>query len=207
MTEQAPGLVCLGNFTVDDVYLPDGSMVPQCMGGDALYAALGARLWETRVQLLAPISPDIPERTLEAMRATGFDLQHLPVRDVPTIRNRIFYDAQGGRRWEILTSEEMFDILSPRPDDIPEHYLEAQAFLVLAMTLDSQERLIAWLRQHTQAILALDTQEDYVKGNETRILNLARQVNVFMPSAVEAVQLLGHRDWIRAAWEFAEMGS
>jgi ribokinase len=207
MPKQPPRLVCLGNFTVDDVYLPDGSITPECMGGDALYAALGARLWEPQVQLMAPLGHDIPYRTLEAMRATGFDLENLPLRDVPTIRTRIFYDAQGGRRWEILASEQEFHILSPRPEDIPEHYLRAQAFLILAMTLAAQENLIEWLRKHTPATLALDTQEDYVVGNEKRVLDLVPQVDIFMPSAVEVVQLLGHRDWLRAAQEFTNMGA
>lgn len=205
-SKHPPRLVCLGNFTVDDVHLPDGTIVPECMGGDALYAALGARLWEPQVQLLAPISPDIPKTTLQAIRNTGFDLVGLPAREAPIIRNRIYYDDQGGRRWETLTSEQVFHLLSPRPEDFPPHYLDAQAFLILAMTLQAQETLVAWLRQHTQAIIALDTQEDYIAGNEARIRALISQVDVFMPSIVEVVQLLGHDDGYHAAQEFAAMG-
>ncbi len=206
MSRRTPRLVCLGNFTVDDVYMPGGSLVPQCMGGDALYAALGARLWEPQVELLAPLGNDIPKRTLEAMRATGFNLTDLPVRDIPTIHNRIFYDAHGGRRWEILATQQDFNTLSPEPEDIPDQYLKAQAFLVLAMTLDAQENLIGWLKEHTPATLALDTQEDYVLGNEARILRLIPRVDVFMPSAVEVFQLFGHHEWLDAAREFAKMG-
>lgn len=191
---------------MDDVYLPDGNFIPQCMGGDALYAALGARLWIPEVQLLAPLSPDIPGQTLAAMRTTGFDPEIMPVRDIPVIRNRIFYDAHGGRRWEVLASEEAFNILSPRPEDIPEHFCKAQSHLILAMSLDAQENLIQWLRKNTKSTLALDTQEDYVAGNEDRILSLVSLVDVFMPSAVEVVQLLGHHDWTVAAAEFANLG-
>lgn len=206
MSKASPKLVCLGNFTVDDVYLPGGGFSPDCLGGDALYAALGARLWEPQVQLLAPLSPDIPGRALEAMRATGFDYTSLPIRAAPTIRNRIFYDDQGGRRWEILTSQEVFHILSPTPEDIPQDYLGATAFLVLAMTLEAQEVLLAWLRKNTNAILTLDTQEDYVSGNEARIFRLLPLVDIFMPSAAETVQMFGHRDWTHAAVEFSKMG-
>lgn len=39
-----PRLVCFGNFTLDDIVLPGGRERPGCIGGDALYAALGARL-------------------------------------------------------------------------------------------------------------------------------------------------------------------
>jgi ribokinase len=74
------------------------------------------------------------------------------------------------------------------------------------MTLDAQENLIGWLREHTRAMLVLDTQEDYVPGNEARILRLIPRVDIFMPSTAEIVQLSGHRDWLHAAREFAKMG-
>ena len=206
MEIEPPRLVCLGNFTVDDVYLPDGSFVPECMGGDALYATLGARLWLPAVKFIAPLSPDLPQHTYEAMRLAGIDPQELPIRRTPTIRNRIYYDAQGGRRWEILASEEEFHILSPTPQDIPRSYLQAEAFLILAMTLQAQEALVPWLRAHTRAIIALDTQEDYVSDNEARIRCLIPQVDIFMPSTSEADKLAGHNDWLAAAREFAAMG-
>jgi ribokinase len=206
MDKQAPRLVCLGNFTVDDIYLPDGSIVTNSMGGDALYAALGARLWDPAVQLIAPLSPDFPESTFEAIQATGFDTQYWPKRDSPTIRNRIFYDTEGGRRWELLSSYDAFHILSPTPEDIPSHYLHAQAFLILAMTLPAQETLIPWLREQSKAVLALDTQEDYIPGNQARLRRLIPQVDIFMPSTSETYNLVGHRDWLAAAEQFAGLG-
>jgi ribokinase len=206
MDNKLPRLVCLGNFTVDDVYLPDGSVVPECLGGDALYAALGARLWEPSVKFIAPLSPDLPERAYQAMHAAGFDPQELPLRNTPTIRNRIYYDAQGGRRWEILATEEEFHNLSPTPQDIPPSYLQAGAFLILAMTLQAQEALLPWLREHTRSIIALDTMEDYVSGNEARIERLIPQVDIFMPSTSEAGKLAGHSDWLAAARQFSAMG-
>ena len=55
-----PRLVCLGNFTLDDVVLPDGSERPLCTGGDALYATLAARAFEPRTELVAPVGDDSP---------------------------------------------------------------------------------------------------------------------------------------------------
>ncbi len=83
MTSSAPRLVCLGNFTIDDVYLPDGEVKPNCMGGDALFAALGARLWEPRVQMVAPIGNDLPVSTLKAVQETNFEQIGLPKRAIP----------------------------------------------------------------------------------------------------------------------------
>ena len=206
MESRAPRLVCLGNLTVDDVYLPDGSFMPECMGGDALYAALGARLWESNVQLLAPLSPDLPQRTLEAMIATKFDLESLPTRDAPTIRNRVYYHADGSRRWEFLADNKNFHSLSPLPEDIPEHYIPAEGFLISAMSLKAQELLVPWLRTNTKAVVALDTQEDYVSGNEHRLEKMFTQVHILMPSAAEVESLFGHRDWLSAAGDLGSLG-
>jgi ribokinase len=206
MDRRFPRLVCLGNITVDDVYLPDGSVTLDCMGGNALYAALGARLWEPRVQLLAPLSPDIPESTLNAIRVAGFDPQSLPRREVPTIHNRIYYDAGGGRRWENNTTLEEFHTLSPLPEDIPASFFDAQAFLILAMSLKAQEELVSCLKEHTGVIVALDTQEDYIAGNEERLKRLISCVDICLPSAVEVTNLLGHNDLLAAARELSESG-
>ncbi len=123
------------------------------------------------------------------------------------MHNRIFYDANGGRRWEFIHSEEAFYELSPRPEDIPASYLKADAFLLLAMALESQEALVPWLRANTTGIIALDTQEDYVVGNEDRIKRLLPQVDIFLPSAMETEQLLGHTNWTDAAHTFARLGA
>lgn len=206
MDSNSPSLVCLGNFTVDDVYLPDGSVTLNCMGGNALYAFLGARLWEPSVQLLAPLSPDVPESTLDAMRIAGFDPDILPKREAPTIHNRIFYDDKGGRRWENSTSLEEFYTLSPIPGDFPPPYLEAKAFLILAMSLRAQEELVSWLKEHTMGIIVLDTQEDYIAGNEARVKRLISSVDICLPSEVEVRYLLGRRDLLAAARELADSG-
>ncbi len=42
-----PRLVCLGNLTIDDVYLPDGRHRPNCSGGNALYFLPGSSIMGT----------------------------------------------------------------------------------------------------------------------------------------------------------------
>ena len=201
-----PRLVCLGSFTIDDVVLPDGTERPACIGGDAVYAALGARLWETRTEMVAPIGDDLPPGVLQSIAGAGFRTDHLESRPFPTLHNRVVYDSYGGRCWTLFSSEEVFHELSPKPQDIPEQFLEADAFLILAMTLAAQEELLAFLRERTSAVLILDLQEDYISGNEDRILALLPMIDIFMPSADEVQQLVGTDDWMEAARLFATLG-
>lgn len=206
MTVSAPRLVCLGQFTVDDVYLPDGSVTRECTGGDALYAALAARLWEPAAEMVAPVGYDLPQQTLEMLYTVDLATAGLARRPVETIRNRVYYDSSGGRRWELFCTDEAFDILSPRPEDLPQAYRQAQAYLISAMSLEAQEELVSWLRDHTTALIALDTKEDYIAGNEERLWALIGRLDIFLPSAAEVVQLVGHADWSLAAQMFSASG-
>lgn len=201
-----PRLVCLGNLTIDDLVLPDGREVPGCMGGDALYAALAARMWEPTAEMVAPVGRDFPPAILAQIKAAGFSADGLVPRDLPTLHNKVAYRENGERTWTLFSSEHDFDVLSPLPSDIPDAHMGADAFLVLAMTLPAQERLVEHLRANTRALVALDPQEDYIAGNEAALRRLIAQVDLFMPSAEEVRRLLGHEDWKAAAKTFAALG-
>jgi sugar/nucleoside kinase (ribokinase family) len=201
-----PRLLCLGNLTVDDVYLPDGSHRPECVGGDALYATLAARLWEPETAMLAPVGSDLPDAARAALKSAGVDALSLPQRSVPTIRNQVHYGADGSRRWVLETSPGDFDELSVQPADIPEWALGAAVILVSAMTLDAQERCIDFLRRHSRSLIVLDLQESYIPGNQRRILELVRMVDMFLPSEDEVRSLTEAEDWEALARQFARLG-
>ena len=96
--------------------------------------------------------------------------------------------------------------LSPKPEDIPKQFLVADAFLILAITLSAQEVLLAYLYGSSSAILALDLQEDYIIGNEERILAMLPKTDFFLPGAEVVQQLSGLDNWANAARYFASLG-
>ena len=51
------------------------------------------------------------------------------------------------------------------------------------------------------AVIMLDTHEDYVRGYQDRLLRLAARVDVFLPSREELVDLVGYDDPPRAVRE------
>lgn len=202
----SPRVLCIGNLTVDDLFLPSGEKRPSCIGGDALYAALAARLWENRVAMIAPVGHDLPIEVARAIDRAGFSVESLPRREAPTIRNEVYYAADGSRRWFMKTSEEVLHELSVRPDDIPDWALEAEVVLISAMSLESQEACLDFLRRHSSAAIALDLREDYIHGNEDRILNMVRHVHLFLPSEEEARCLTPGHDWTSTLEAFAALG-
>ncbi|MBO6674143.1 MAG: carbohydrate kinase family protein [Rhizobiales bacterium] len=201
-----PSLVCFGNFTIDDVVLADGQKHDGCTGGDALYATLAARAFEPASELVAPIGNDMPPDILARLEELGLSLVGMPKRDVPNLHNRVDYKADGSREWTLYSDPDHFDVLSPFARDIPPSFLGADRFLVLAMALPAQESLIEDLSGRTDALVALDPQEDYIFGNENRLEAIVAQTDIFMPSEEEVVRLTGLRDWSQAARQFAQLG-
>ena len=198
-------LVCVGNLTVDEARYGSRSVAP-ALGGDAAYAALAARLFIGNVVMLAPVGHDVPAELLAKLREAGVRADDLPERDRATVRNVITYHDDGSRIWDMLSTEEDFDVLSVYPSDVPESALKADGFVLSAMSLNSQLALTPWLREHSAATLYLDLQEDYLEGNREALKAMIGCCDVFRPSEVEAVALSGTSDLTAAAQMFRAWG-
>jgi sugar/nucleoside kinase (ribokinase family) len=198
-------LLCLGNLTIDDIVLPDGTTRMACFGGDTIYASLAASYWIDQVQFVAPLGNDFPLAHLAKLSQSGWSLQGLPRRDVPSIRNWVIYENDGRRTWVLRSDPGNFSSLSPTPADIPPAFQSPKAALILAMDLKSQEQLVTTLKAKG-TLIALDPQENYIYGNEARIFKMLSDVDIFFPSQIEISRLLGHDNYQRAAQEFADIG-
>jgi sugar/nucleoside kinase (ribokinase family) len=204
MTEPAP-LICVGNLTIDEAVSPAGQRV-ESIGGDALFAALAARVAGGNPTILAPLGTDAPPALLAAIRSAGTVPDSLPRRDLPLVRNVIRYDDTDGRMWDLVLGEEHFEALSVHPSDVTGDVLEASGVLLSAMALHAQLDLAAWLRKRTAATIYFDPQEDYISGHEAALMDAVRACDVFLPSEVEAAALTGSSDLDAAAATFLGLG-
>jgi ribokinase len=200
-----PTLVCVGNLTVDEAVFPSGQQV-ESVGGDALFAALAARLAGGAPTVLAPLGADAPDVLLAALRAAGTDPDLLPHRHQPTVRNIVRYAADGTRTWSLVLGEDHFESLSVHAADFPAKLLGASGVLLSAMGLQAQLELAAWLRPRTAARIYFDPQEDYIAGNEADVLEAVAACDVFLPSEVEALALAGTADLGAAISRFLATG-
>lgn len=70
----SPGIVVAGGFTIDCVVGLDGTLALDVMGGNAAYAAAGARLWAPSIGLLGRIPDAYPKQWLAHLADAGMDL-------------------------------------------------------------------------------------------------------------------------------------
>ena len=201
-----PRLVCCGNLTIDDIVQPDGTARPGCIGGDALYGVLGARLFEPTAQMVAPMGDDFPDGIAASITSAGLSHAGVPRRACATMHTRFDYRTHDTRSVTLLSDPADFETLSPCPADVPEPYWDAEGCMILAMTLAAQAELATAWRARSRALVALDPQEEYIAGNEAAIMSLVARVDIFMPSLDEVRHLLGHADPAEAAHRFAALG-
>ncbi|MBA8792991.1 ribokinase [Friedmanniella endophytica] len=203
----APRLVCVGNLTVDEAVDAAGVGVTS-VGGDALYAALAARLAGGRPRVLAPLgaADDDLAALHDALRTSGTDPDRLPRRAAPLVRNVVRYDAAGQRTWTLVHGEEHFAALSPTPDELAAVAADADGVLLSGMALDPQLALAAAAPTLTDAPVYFDPQEDYLAGHEPELRDAVARCDVFLPSEVEAVALAGTNDLRAAVRSFLALG-
>jgi sugar/nucleoside kinase (ribokinase family) len=95
-----PDLVIVGQVTVDHVVPASPGPWVARLGGNALFAAAGARLWmdPARVGLVARIGPDMPFDVPGALRTAGIGHWALAPAKVPHLTEWIIYEPDGTRR-------------------------------------------------------------------------------------------------------------
>lgn len=83
-------LLCCGGLRTDYIITARGEARLMEMGGNALYAAAGAKVWLERVAILARIGENYPLGWLDDLREYGFDVRG--IRQVPGSQDhRTFY--------------------------------------------------------------------------------------------------------------------
>ena len=198
-----PRVIVVGDLTLDDVVMPDGTTHMASVGGDCLYAALAARLWEPNVGVVTRRGDDFPPDVWARLQKLGICLDGVVDVPGPTIRNWVIYEADGQRHWVYRTPPERPAEVAVQPEDLPVAWLSARPAPVVhvaAMPTDAAERIVETVRrQAPEATILLDTHEDYVRGYRNRLLQLAAQVDVFLPSREELLDLVGYDDPPRAS--------
>lgn len=199
------GLWILGNLTIDDIVMPDGSTTMGLCGGNAIYGALGALLWEQRVGLAARIGPDFPVQHLPALRQAGVQIELVRVPQ-PSIHDWALYESDGTRRFINWVGSGTHLEQSIRPDELPAAIGVAGACHIAPMPLVVQSALVGRLASMGVPVIALDPHEEYIAGYENELLGLLPSVTLFLPSRREAQLLYGRDDPEAAAAAFAAAG-
>lgn len=177
--------------------MPDGRTAMGTLGGNVVYAAIGAHIWTDDVCMVARLGRGYPTAHLDRMTAAGLRIDGLVPTEHNSIRQWQLYDVEGGRRYVPLDSAGTYADLSPRAGEVPAHLTEGLWACHLApMRVDIQKDLALWAKG-LGVTVAVDPHFDSVAGQAAVWRSLLPLVDVFLPSREEARDLLG-------AWPGAE---
>lgn len=223
-------LLCIGQLTIDDLVLPDGSTRLGTPGGNALYSVLGARLWlkDGEYAFAARIGSDYPSENLKLFQEAGLCIDALHRIAQEHIRSWILYEDNGERRAlcrnrAVLPyppiSEESFAAYlsqyralhlacSPLLSDLPKALRRADGYHLAPQTGDRHAENLRLARQENpQALISLDPSPFYMyRGNEAYCESIFSQVDILLPSREEVFSLYGDLSPEEAAWKLASMG-
>ena len=198
-------LYSIGNFTIDDIVLwPSGEHWMGQPGGNALFAAIGARVWLDSVGLLTRLGRDYPPERLVEIRARGICLGLCAV-DAPMLHDWALYEADGVRQFVNHVSSGKNDEMTLLPDEIPPEHGDGRAYHVAPVPTDQQAALVESLRRPGR-LISLDPHEWWITGYEATLERMLGQVDFFLPSRLEAGKIYGSDDPEHAAQALARLG-
>src|SRR2546426_5857309 len=187
-----------GGCTVDIAYTADGATRGPQLGGNAIDAAAGARVWGLRAGVVAFRGTGLPEGWVEVLAALDIDTSGLTLVDVPASVTEFFYDAEGERTQRVWAPAHDGRAVPYLPADtgepirrlrlsaqhVPDRYLRAHGVHLAPMHGEAQRALATAFAP--LGVLTLDPFPHVMaETSDDELAMLLAPVAVFLPSREE----------------------
>ena len=189
-------VLVVGNLTIDDVVLPTGVTRMATLGGNSVHAATAVITAGAKAALIARRGDDFPPGALTALAEAGVDLSGLVEIAGPTVRNWVIYEEDGSRHWLYRTPADRSEQVAPQPEDLAGPALQRAAVVhVAAMPLGHAERIVPRYggSRPVPSSPSIRTRPGGA-GVADRVVDLARKVDLFVPSQEELAVLTSAAD-------------
>ncbi len=185
----------VGSFALDNIVLPSGESRLDVSGGNAMYAAVGARLWLDRVGVATRISNHFPKQDIVILKDHGIDFSGLSYVADEDIRLWILYEGEKSRQIIYRLDSGSIEKLVPQIGELPESYHHAHFAHICGIPLRHQKEWIEYLSDLGIHIcldlLPIPQLLGEANIEELRDMTLLSKVNVFMPSREEVEAIWG----------------
>jgi ribokinase len=218
----------VGGLREDYFITPAGEVHLRVLGGNAVYAAVGARVWARGVGVVSRVGNNYPAEWLERLERHGIDARNVRIMPQP-LDTRTFYAylsneervdtdpaAHFARIGQTLprelvdyttsTSEQdyrtQFTPLTVRPGDLEAAYLNARAVHIAPTHFITHHTLPVALRRAGTSVLTIDPSVRYMQANfKDDLRHIISGLDAFLPSEVEVRAFF--RDEVPDLWDAA----
>ncbi len=210
--------VTTGGMRIDYLITHAGEARVKMVGGNALYAAVGAAIWDAPVNLWARIGSNYPQGWLAQLPAQQIGIDGLVRLPTPQDHRTFFAYLPDGRRDDTNPASHFarigqplpaalqdyihstpgqddphdYEPLALRPEDWPDGWRSVTAVHLSPLALATHLHIPPYLRQLGIPQITLDPGERYmIPARREQIKQILPQVDVFLPSAMEMRSLFG----------------
>ena len=217
-------LLILGQVTVDHAVPAAPGPWRESVGGNALYAAAGARLWyePARVGVVTRLGRGLPVDVARLLAGAGLPTEGLACVEAEPLVEWILYEADGSRRSlprnaalrdaaaDPATLRQRYlarlETVSPTADDIPPAWLPARAIHLAPQVAGRHRATVERLRGQAP-FLSVDPSPHYARELDAPgLARLLAGAGAFLPSRAEVEHLATDGDWPALAARFRAAG-
>lgn len=185
-------ILVLGTVALDSVETPFGSR-KNILGGSAAHFSMSARLF-TKVNIVAVIGGDFPEKYLDFLRRKGIILASLTRSAGKSFRWQGRY--QGDLNTAITLNTEL-GVLSGFNPAISAGQKKIKHVFLANVDPDIQIRLLG--KMYSPGLVGLDSMNYWINHKRKSLLRLLKKVHIYVANDQEARALSGECNLIRAA--------
>ncbi|MDD2679363.1 MAG: PfkB family carbohydrate kinase [Candidatus Omnitrophica bacterium] len=193
-------ILVLGTVALDNVRTPHG-VRKKILGGSAVHFSMAARLF-TRVNLVAIVGRDFPERHIEFLEAKGINLSAL-IREASGKTFQWSGEYRGDLNTAITLNTEL-GVLSTFKPKISEEQKRIEHVFLANLDPDIQRHLLGHMR--SPKLIALDSMNYWINNKRKSLLRLLKQVHIYVANDQEARSLSQEHNLIQAAKRLRSFG-
>jgi hypothetical protein len=214
-----PDLIIIGQISLDHIVPAHPGAWYEALGGNALYAAAGARLWcdPGRIGIVARRGPNVPERIDEVLHSVGLTTAGLRSTPSPNMVEWLLYEPDGSR--QAVERPPLGSVPPSAPgylarkaaasaaaEDVPADWLRARAVHLAPQVLERHAISIPRLARAAD-IVSVDPSPTYTAMRSAAEISSALQgAAIVLPSRAEIEHLAPDHDFNRVGRAMVEAG-
>ncbi|HLO17735.1 MAG TPA: PfkB family carbohydrate kinase [Anaerolineales bacterium] len=186
--------IAIGSIIIDNIVLSDGQTQIEVLGGGALHAASGMRVWADSVGLISAIGSDFPPHFRSCLGKV-FDLHNVATHDLPTPRALQVFDTANNRTEQFLTDwAEFIQFFDPHPSSIGNVENIPSGVFLLGGQPNTLHTWITYLRTWGNSIILWEPWDIFMQPESLKVFcEIAPLVDIFSPNLLEARRLTGEK--------------
>jgi len=193
-------ILVIGTVAFDSIKTPLGD-APEVLGGSATFFSMAASIF-TKVQLVAIVGKDFPEKHIRLFEEHKIDLEGLVRSEGKTFRwTGEYEDNMNVRR----TLDTQLNVLTEFKADLPKSYRTAPVVFLANINPDLQLKVLDQL-ENTK-LICCDTMNLWIDNNRRDLEKVLKRVHFFIISEEEAQMLTEDHNIIRGARKILKMGN